>query len=138
MLSLEDRQNIVGQSRNPVIEDLRTKEGKYLERQRRRKRRDGTRKEIEMGTYKVFGGENEGENKEAVGLAKRMHEEDHQETGLERKEEFMLMNNSEGQFKLRKKKSQENRKKLLSRECFLFPGSLKTYVMENIIMSETI
>lgn len=28
-------------------------------------------------------GENEGENKEAVGLAKRMHEEDHQEIGLE-------------------------------------------------------
>ena len=136
MLSLEDRQNIVGQSRNPIIEDLRTEEGKYLERQRRRKRRDGMRKEIEVGTYKVFGGENEGENKEAVGLAKRVHEEDHQEIGLERKEEFILMNNSEGQFK--KKKSQENRKKLLSRECFLFPGSHKTYVMENIIMNETI
>ena len=110
MLSLEDRQNIVGQSRNPVIEDLRTKEGKYLERQRRRKRRDGTRKETEVGMYKVFGGENEGENKEAVGLAKIMHEEDHQEIGLERKEEFMLMNNSEGQFKLRKKK--KNPKKI--------------------------
>jgi len=67
----------VGQSRNPIIEDLRTEEGKYLERQRRRKRRDGMRKEIEVGKYKVFGGENEGENKEAVGLAKRVHEEDH-------------------------------------------------------------
>jgi len=43
----------VGQSRNPM------------------------RKEIEVGKYKVFGGENEGENKEAVGLAKRVHEEDH-------------------------------------------------------------
>jgi len=30
-----------------------------------------------VGKYKVFGGENEGENKEAVGLAKRVHEEDH-------------------------------------------------------------
>lgn len=86
----------MGQSRNPIIEDLRTEEGKYLERQRRRKRRDGMRKEIEVGTYKVFGGENEGENKEAVGLAKRVHEEDHQEIGLERKEEFILMNSSEG------------------------------------------
>ena len=86
----------MGQSRNPIIEDLRTEEGKYLERQRRRKRRDGMRKEIEVGTYKVFGGENEGENKEAVALAKRVHEEDHQEIGLERKEEFILMNNSEG------------------------------------------
>ena len=46
--------------------------------------------------YKVFGGENEGENKEAVALAKRVHEEDHQEIGLERKEEFILMNSSEG------------------------------------------
>lgn len=114
MLSLEDRQNIVGQSRNPVIEDLRTKEGKYLERQRRRKRRDGTRKETEVGMYKVFGGENEGENKEAVGLAKRMHEEDHQEIGLERKEEFMLMNNSEGQFKLRKKKKIPRKQKKIT------------------------
>ena len=128
MLSLEDRQNIVGQSRNPVIEDLRTKEGKYLERQRRRKRRDGTRKETEVGMYKVFGGENEGENKEAVGLAKRMHEEDHQEIGLERKEEFMLMNNSEGQFKLRKKKKiPRKQKKITLQGMFLI-----SWISQNI------
>lgn len=42
-----------------------------MERQRRRKRRDGMREEREVGTYKVSRGENEGENKEAVGLAKR-------------------------------------------------------------------
>lgn len=45
----------MGQSRNLVIEDLRTKEGKYLERQRRRKRRDGTRKEIEMERTRYLG-----------------------------------------------------------------------------------
>lgn len=128
MLSLEDRQNIVGQSRNPVIEDLRTKEGKYLERQRRRKRRDGTRKETEVGMYKVFGGENEGENKEAVGLAKRMHEEDHQEIGLERKEEFMLMNNSEGQFKLRKKKKIPRKQKKITLQGML----LISWISQNI------
>ena len=61
----------MGQSRNLIIEDLRTEEGKYLERQRRRKRRDGMREEREVGKYKVSVGENEGENKEAVGLAKR-------------------------------------------------------------------
>ena len=128
MLSLEDRQNIVGQSRNPVIEDLRTKEGKYLERQRRRKRRDGTRKETEVEMYKVFGGENEGENKEAVGLAKRMHEEDHQEIGLERKEEFMLMNNSEGQFKLRKKKKIPRKQKKITLQGML----LISWISQNI------
>ena len=50
------------------------KKGKDLESQRRRKRRYGVRKEIEVGVYTRYKGE---KIRRPVGLAKRVHEEDH-------------------------------------------------------------